>query len=66
MILYGSEFGVFFNVKKTNCFVINDTELDKISIQIDSVKKNYSHIYSYLEAWFTDWGQMRDVVTYMK
>ena len=58
VLQYGNEFGMDINVKKTKFFVINGSEHDKIPFQVDSVKINYSPLYLYLGAWFTESGNI--------
>ena len=48
VLKYDSEFSMALNVKTTKFFVINGAEIDKIPIQLDTVKIDYSCTYLYL------------------
>ena len=59
VIQYCQGFGMNLNIKKTKYFVINGTENDRISLDVDGTKICYSSQYLYLGAWFTDSGNVR-------
>ena len=59
---YCSEYGMSINEKKTKFFVINGNERDKRSLKVDDICVSYSPRYLYLGAWFTDTGQIGDIM----
>ena len=51
------------NTKKTKYFILNGTHNDKIPLEVEGTKVDYSSQYLYLGAWFTDSGKMSDIIT---
>ena len=59
---YCREYGMVLNESKTNFFVTNNSNVDRIPLNVQGHIINYCHQYLYLGAWFTDTGRMKDVM----
>ena len=59
---YCREYGMVLNESKTKFFVINNSNVDKIPLNVQGHVINYCPQYLYLGAWFTDTGNMKDVM----
>ena len=62
VLQYCQEFGMSVNVKKTKFVVVNGDDTDKVPLNVNGTKICYSCNYLYLVAWFTDSGNISDVI----
>ena len=63
VIQYCKDYGMIINTKKTKYFIINGSENDKTSLEVEGISVGYSPQYLYLGAWFTESGKMVDILT---
>lgn len=63
VIQYCKEFGMIINAKKTKYFIVNGSDKDKSNLEVEGISVGYSPQYLYLGAWFTESGNMSDVIT---